>query len=227
MQNLTLFVAPEPNGSNATEEAAPVAKTNIRFPGRFEFEAKTRIGVLHKLEFVDHVREGTVTPYNRSRTEGYMFATGGQQTFITQKPTTAALSADDIRQVAVFGNLDSTIAALEAGAGRWLRPRPRTLLDQTIDESERRCVQIVETWKDRFALREEREEGGALIPGLRRPQVGAVYATLAHWSVTEAPATIVMPTGTGKTETMLALLVCARLPKRMVIVPTSALPDQL
>jgi superfamily II DNA or RNA helicase len=36
-----------------------------------------------------------------------------------------------------------------------------------------------------------------------------------------------MPTGTGKTETMLAILVCAQLRRVLVIVPTSALRDQL
>ncbi len=36
-----------------------------------------------------------------------------------------------------------------------------------------------------------------------------------------------MPTGTGKTETMLALLVCVRLRRLMVVVPNSALRDQI
>ena len=36
--------------------------------------------------------------------------------------------------------------------------------------------------------------------GLRLPQIGAIHAIHAHWSVSHEPATIVMPTGTGKTE---------------------------
>ena len=36
-----------------------------------------------------------------------------------------------------------------------------------------------------------------------------------------------MPTGTGKTESMLALLVCARLRRLMVVVPNAALRDQI
>src|SRR5690606_31530839 len=63
--------------------------------------------------------------------------------------------------------------------------------------------------------------------GLRRPQIGALYTALAHWSVSEEPATIVMPTGTGKTETMLALLVCARLRRLMIVVPNKPLRDQI
>lgn len=41
------------------------------------------------------------------------------------------------------------------------------------------------------------------------------------------PATIVMPTGTGKTETMLAVLAKEQLPKLLVVVPTDALRDQV
>jgi hypothetical protein len=41
------------------------------------------------------------------------------------------------------------------------------------------------------------------------------------------PATVVMPTGTGKTETMLALLVAARPSRLLVLVPSDALRDQV
>jgi hypothetical protein len=58
----------------------------------------------------------------------------------------------------------------------------------------------------RFVLRTQDPVSGA--SGLRIPQAGALHAVLAHWSTgTTEPATIVLPTGTGKTETMLA---CSR-----------------
>ncbi|TIR44567.1 MAG: DEAD/DEAH box helicase, partial [Mesorhizobium sp.] len=41
------------------------------------------------------------------------------------------------------------------------------------------------------------------------------------------PATIVMPTGTGKTETMLAIYAHERFERLMVVVPTDALRDQI
>lgn len=41
------------------------------------------------------------------------------------------------------------------------------------------------------------------------------------------PATVVMPTGTGKTDTMVAALVAARIPRLLVLVPSDALRDQL
>ena len=64
--------------------------------------------------------------------------------------------------------------------------------------------------------------------GLRRAQLGAVHAVLAYWSTgNHEPATVVLPTGTGKTETMLALLVEAQVQRLLVIVPSDALRTQL
>ncbi|MER9191227.1 DEAD/DEAH box helicase [Mesorhizobium australicum] len=64
-------------------------------------------------------------------------------------------------------------------------------------------------------------------PGLRKPQVGALHAALAHLTSSVEPATIVMPTGTGKTETMLAIYAHERISRLMVVVPTDALRDQI
>lgn len=84
---------------------------------------------------------------------------------------------------------------------------------------------IAEAWKGKLAIRGE--EPNAASPGLREPQVGGIYSILAHWSASGEPATVVMPTGTGKTETMLAVLLQARCPRVLVIVPSNALRDQL
>lgn len=65
-------------------------------------------------------------------------------------------------------------------------------------------------------------------PGLRSPQLGAVHAVLGYWAtVPSQPATVVMPTGTGKTDTMIALFATGRLQRLLVIVPTDALRTQL
>jgi superfamily II DNA or RNA helicase len=66
-----------------------------------------------------------------------------------------------------------------------------------------------------------------VLKGLRPPQIGALHATLGHWTVSDEAATIVMPTGTGKTETMLSLLIYKQLERLLVIVPTGALRDQV
>jgi superfamily II DNA or RNA helicase len=63
-------------------------------------------------------------------------------------------------------------------------------------------------------------------PGLRPPQIGALHAVAAHWSLSREPAIVVMPTGTGKTEVMLAVTVESRGERVLVIVPTDALRQQ-
>lgn len=60
---------------------------------------------------------------------------------------------------------------------------------------------VVDALSGRFRFVEEAEDA----VGLRPPQLGAVHAILAHRSMEDFdPITVVMPTGTGKTETMLA-----------------------
>lgn len=69
-------------------------------------------------------------------------------------------------------------------------------------------------------------EGTVSEPGLRPPQLGALHAILAHRS-TESPwpVTIVMPTGTGKTETMLSIY-CHSPRRTLIVVPSDALRSQ-
>lgn len=64
--------------------------------------------------------------------------------------------------------------------------------------------------------------------GLRPPQAGALHAVIGYWySQLPEPGLVVMPTGTGKTETMLALLVACRPERLLVLVPSIALRDQI
>ena len=100
----------------------------------------------------------------------------------------------------------------------WLR-HPSSWLSCTPDD-------IVTSWKDQFRFLEGDDVNG--VPGLRRPQIGAVHAIAAYLSVrAEQPATVVMPTGTGKTEAMLGALVCCQCPRVLVLVPSDALRTQM
>ena len=70
-------------------------------------------------------------------------------------------------------------------------------------------------------------EETATSSGLRAPQLGALHAILAHRSMEATePITIVMPTGTGKTETMLAAF-CHSPSRTLVVVPSDALRTQI
>lgn len=62
---------------------------------------------------------------------------------------------------------------------------------------------------------------------LRPAQIGAVYALMANWSLSKEVATIVLPTGTGKTETMLVTALADRANRVLVVVPTIDLKRQI
>ena len=85
--------------------------------------------------------------------------------------------------------------------------------------------EVIASWDNLLSLTAENSERD--IKGLRNPQLGAIYASLAHWTYSNEIATIVMPTGTGKTETMLSLLILTKCPKLLVIVPTDPLREQI
>jgi superfamily II DNA or RNA helicase len=110
------------------------------------------------------------------------------------------------------------------GRGSTLKPA-----EMSLESAGAICARARASWKGAVVLRSEiRNEAGEIVEtGLRAPQLGALYATLAHWSVSNQPATIVMPTGTGKTETMLALLAAVQIKRLMIVVPNSALRDQI
>jgi superfamily II DNA or RNA helicase len=146
-------------------------------------------------------------------------------TFISPRKTAVQASTDSTLVVPDFANGPEIFEATRQSKASWCAPRPINPAKESIADGEARCNAIVSSWAGRISFRQEHPDQG--LKGLRRPQIGALYAVLAHWSTTDAAATIVMPTGTGKTETMLALLVCAQLPRVMVVVPNSALRDQI
>lgn len=62
---------------------------------------------------------------------------------------------------------------------------------------------------------------------LRPAQVGATYSLLSHWSLSKDVATVVLPTGTGKTETMLVASLADHAERILVIVPSIDLKNQI
>lgn len=84
---------------------------------------------------------------------------------------------------------------------------------------------VVATWVDKFKYIKENEQQN--IRGLRPPQIGALHSILAHINNAEDKAIVVMPTGTGKTETMLATLISNCCKKLLVSVPSDSLRSQI
>ena len=85
-------------------------------------------------------------------------------------------------------------------------------------------TKIINSWKVSYIEKVARNNTEK---GLRLPQYGALSAIRAHWVVSNSPATIVLPTGTGKTETMFATIVSECIKKTLIIVPTNLLREQI
>jgi len=108
------------------------------------------------------------------------------------------------------------IDAIEAQAAKhgW----PKTIEDRS------------RSWEGTVSFRSERPNADGTTPenqrGLRPPQLGALHAIGMHWSIHTHPATVVMPTGTGKTETMLSALAAYVRKPMLVVVPSDALRGQ-
>lgn len=82
---------------------------------------------------------------------------------------------------------------------------------------------VLETYREAIGFTPHDEPGS-----LRRPQIAALHSIVGYQSSgLDEPAIVVMPTGTGKTETMLAWMVATRPPKLLVIVPSTALRNQI
>lgn len=114
----------------------------------------------------------------------------------------------------------------ERGKFTWLKNKTAISAQAAIqgEEPSQLRNEIRLTWTGAFIYRD-----ATIAPdgrGLRPPQIGALHATLAHWTLSNEPVTVVMPTGTGKTETMLALLIAAQPKCMLVVVPSKALRDQ-
>ena len=64
-------------------------------------------------------------------------------------------------------------------------------------------------------------------PSLRRAQLGAVFATVAHFTVSREAALVSMPTGTGKSAVMTLLPFVMGSKRVLVVTPSKLLREQL
>ncbi|WP_047980945.1 DEAD/DEAH box helicase [Ornithinibacillus contaminans] len=85
-------------------------------------------------------------------------------------------------------------------------------------------IDVSKTWMNGYHEKRSGVDGEG---GLRFPQYGALNAIRAHWTISNEAATIVMPTGTGKTETMFATILSERLKTTLIIVPSDLLRKQI
>ncbi|WP_197424084.1 DEAD/DEAH box helicase [Bradyrhizobium valentinum] len=136
------------------------------------------------------------------------------------------------RQLARPEDVDGVLQRRADGSFRWLAHRliETFLAEVAAHRWPAAAAKIASAWDNKVRFKSERRSpDGEVTPGnegLRPPQIGALHAIGAHWSLSKQPATIVMPTGTGKTETMLATLAAFVRGPMIVIVPWDLLRAQ-
>lgn len=187
-------------------------------------EAKPRrqkIGILHccilpeRIEEVEQIAEVQVSA--RIKANLYILKSGERIIVTERKSLTLPEDVDGIL---------STVG----GQPQWIAHKMLNAYNKKADVNDWQsiCSEVEGTWKDAFRFRrEEVDESGEVIEsGLRAPQIGALHAIGAHWSLSTQSATVVMPTGTGKTETMIAARISFIHGTLLVVVPTRPLLTQ-
>lgn len=196
---------------------------NVHIPPRLFLHGKIDGNLVQQLARPGVTQFGQVTPYKKARTEGNIVRFEDGEEILVVCRNTLSKSVNNI--LFVQGTIPTTREHLVGS--RWIRPKPSVPSSFSPEDLTNRCKEVRTSWERQFFFVEEIDMGEIKNPGLRSPQLGALYAALAHWTVTDEIGTVVMPTGTGKTETMLALLVKQRPERLLVVVPTSALRDQI
>ncbi|MBV8517678.1 MAG: DEAD/DEAH box helicase family protein [Acidobacteria bacterium] len=166
----------------------------------------------------DVAAEGALIPLTRNKRKGFLFKPDGDGTEVI-----VATDPKFVESADTYAVLLPKTAAVGADLrrGRWIK-HPKRITNPDV---RREIGNTRESWAHAFRYVEE--DASRSIIGLRRPQIGAVHAVHSHWSLSSDVGTIVMPTGTGKTEVMLSVLTSAACERLLVVVPTDALRTQL
>lgn len=192
---------------------------HVVIPEIWELDCEVAGNRVRQLRRPAYAGDATVLTLAVGRHQGYRVEADTRSVAVLGK-SLANLPDGEVLLSAAKGATVLPTADAEPTVQRWLRPVPTTAL--TSAELAHRADDVRSSWVDHFLLRTETPTRD----GLRTPQVGALHAVLAHWTMSDDAATIVMPTGTGKTETMLSLIVSERLANLLIIVPTVPLREQ-
>jgi len=200
------------------------AITAVDFPPRFDVDLRIGGLQLRRLVHPAVIRQVTVGPYrSRGSTCRRVIATDADtREFIIEFATFR-----DEYDPQISGIIRARSAIID---GERLVLEAARFMDTSkfIDETAVLRERIHSEWATGIRYRREIVDEGENIvqQGLRLPQLGAMHAVASHWTLGADPAIVVMPTGTGKTEVMIAATIAAQCERVLVIVPTDALRQQ-
>uniref|UniRef100_UPI0005605D9A DEAD/DEAH box helicase family protein n=1 Tax=Cupriavidus sp. amp6 TaxID=388051 RepID=UPI0005605D9A len=196
----------------------------VRLAAVYSVSKKIEKSWIRQLAWPEQEIDAEVVRFVTDRAEGFEVTSG-----ILPMPVRILKSAPpqipDSTEAAVLKSPNAAIVddALDVSAGTWLQHPSLQADDRSVDN--RSAKDATASWRDGFAYVEEDRSTGVI--GFRPPQTGALHAVHAHWTVSNEVASIVLPTGTGKTETMLGVLTSACCERVIVVVPTDALRTQI
>lgn len=201
---------------------------SFEFPSILAINEQYDKNVIQQVLLPSYVNTVVIEPYVDKSTKGYTITPidkNSDPIFVTTKKTKIPGNFDKAIWIKSADMLTSSNISIKLSHARWLR---HPLLDKIplkpIDYKNI-TSQVLKSWHNSFKYLEENSKKN--IKGLRPPQIGAVHAVHAHWAISKQAATIVMPTGTGKTETMLSVYISQQCQKLLVVVPTDTLRTQI
>lgn len=131
----------------------------------------------------------------------------------------SSINLDTQEEYAICVNRKPTFKLLTSGKISFVSWIKHPLINDVTSQ------ELVTSWRGVFKY--TKEDSANKTPGLRIPQLGAIYAFMSKAQQAKTKGIIVLPTGTGKTETMLSVLVANQCSKLLVTVPSDALREQI
>lgn len=195
----------------------------VKLPAVLGVDSKSRLGRVREIAAPPTTIDCSVVKYTLGKSVGHVFqSTAGANLLylFPIRPKSTPLPSD--APVLVAKDVSVDVDELDLTEATWLThvaKKAKPLPAATVATASRK------SWLGAFQFAEE--DPRSAVVGLRKPQAGALHAIHAHWSTSGESATVVMPTGTGKTETMLTVLTSACCERVLVVVPTDALRSQI
>ena len=200
----------------------------IQFPAIFAIDEKLSKNSIQQLIQPKSELEVVVKDYQKNSVKGYILTLTNDDNEAILAISNKANPPEEFSKALQIKSDDlikNNGEVIDLSDQKWIKHPKLSKVPKRRFDYKKRLKKILDSWRGGFSYKLEDRENE--IKGLRPPQIGAVHATHAHWTVTDEAATIVMPTGTGKTETMLSILVSERCKKLLVVVPTDALRTQI
>lgn len=200
----------------------------IQLPPILAIDKRCAGNKIQQLLLPSNSTDVSVESYRKNRAKGYVFVPEGNTEEQILLLTNGAQPPNGFAKILRLITKDQTLheqASLNLENAKWMK-HPK-LSSRTVHSGNYADLlqEVVDSWQGTFVFKEEDLENE--VEGLRSPQLGAVHGVHAHWSADDQVATIVLPTGVGKTETMLSVLLSKQCSKVLVIVPTDVLRTQI